>query len=1355
MDGLKYNLTLDATSFEATASRAGAIIRRMSSDFDKSAVSAARAQDAIHKIGSSFKSTVVTLGALRFALMDLDDFLLSFPKSVARAGGEFQRLQTMMEGLSKSTDELTKKFEGLRDMSSVINFSKSAPFEISALADAFIKLKSAGLDPTAGSMSALVNSVSKFGGTSETMKRAAVAIQQMSGKGVISMEELRQQLGEAIPNAMELMARGMGISMAELTDRVSKGTVLSRSALAKMFAQMELDSRGAAERMMQTLPGAISQLKTEFELFQKTVSDQGFTTTLTGFIKEISSFLSSEDGKAFAQSLGKGLNDLTESAIVLARWLAQNIDLIKNLGIALLSIYGGSKAGGAFSNVRAMFAEQQQAQKAMVDEAKRGRDREIADLQKKGTALEKANALAQANAQRAREEQARLNREQIDSFRNYQNKQAEGLAALRRERLADFQQEQQRLRSLQVETARLRAVQIPDGIRPDTNPLNSQQRFRPAANFIPFTEVARGLQGDRLQALEQEIAQSRKLIEEKRKLVAQTSELARSRAGDTVALRSNLAASEEAVNKTRQAIDANNRLIASKSGIVNVAGQAGGALLGFGRSLLAGLGWAAAFALAVEGIIYVFGKFTEAARVAEEQQNRFDRARKGQALDDDPEKFKNEIGALRTSITTLQQERARAVTGLSRTGGESFRLQIQDIDQKIASATQKIKQATELANNANKSVASRQSIQTASSIISDLESQLQTELNASDIFKKYQEKGLVAATETDPLKKAKLQKEFREMGADLRAREFAIWKQLSEARLQGIGTLDQKTQDAAKKGIADKTLTLANQLADVRSTQEFGGSKKGDKAAAPTQSSFEAFIEARRISIAKLQNDAEAVADGYISAYDTYKKASDVVLASNLKNDKGAPLSPADLGLAIDLQAIEYQKTFAKKGVSELAATYEQLKEEQRRTTEALAGNDSTPRLTALDKLLAKLGPASDMIDAELRRQGSSWATWTGMLRGAASVASGNDFLIQLRDQALSLADDLETDEVARERRKTDARIAEIDKRLKAELRFFDAMDNVVGEDLERKERLERAAAENKRMLEKSFEIKTQGPIAQLAQDWGNAMKSLRSASTNWANSFVDQLVEGKLKFADFAKSILQDIAKIAIKNSLSGSIGGLLEGAVGGIGSLLGLNGAKGGQSARINPVTGAMLVEMTPGAGNVVDAVTGGNGEGGGLMSTLTKMFSDIGNTFQSLLASAGSAFSGGGGFISSIASIFGFANGGIMTEFGAVPLRQYANGGIAKSPQLAMFGEGSTPEAFVPLPDGRRIPVAMSARAGSAQGGANVSFNVINQTSQQVSARETGRKFDGRSMILDVVLEAVSSPGSFRDNMKGAMG
>ena len=67
--------------------------------------------------------------------------------------------------------------------------------------------------------------------------------------------------------------------------------------------------------------------------------------------------------------------------------------------------------------------------------------------------------------------------------------------------------------------------------------------------------------------------------------------------------------------------------------------------------------------------------------------------------------------------------------------------------------------------------------------------------------------------------------------------------------------------------------------------------------------------------------------------------------------------------------------------------------------------------------------------------------------------------------------------------------------------------------------------------------------------------------------------------------------------------------------------------------------------------------------------------------------------------------FANGGIMTGDGPLPLNKYASGGIANSPQLAMFGEGRRPEAYVPLPDGRRIPVAMQGGGG----GTAVTVNV----------------------------------------------
>lgn len=84
-------------------------------------------------------------------------------------------------------------------------------------------------------------------------------------------------------------------------------------------------------------------------------------------------------------------------------------------------------------------------------------------------------------------------------------------------------------------------------------------------------------------------------------------------------------------------------------------------------------------------------------------------------------------------------------------------------------------------------------------------------------------------------------------------------------------------------------------------------------------------------------------------------------------------------------------------------------------------------------------------------------------------------------------------------------------------------------------------------------------------------------------------------------------------------------------------------------------------------------------------------------------------------SLSNLFGFAEGGVMTGAGPLPLRRYASGGVASSPQLAMYGEGSVPEAFVPLPDGRRIPVQMRGGGGGRAVVVNIS-NVIGNVASQ---------------------------------------
>lgn len=90
-------------------------------------------------------------------------------------------------------------------------------------------------------------------------------------------------------------------------------------------------------------------------------------------------------------------------------------------------------------------------------------------------------------------------------------------------------------------------------------------------------------------------------------------------------------------------------------------------------------------------------------------------------------------------------------------------------------------------------------------------------------------------------------------------------------------------------------------------------------------------------------------------------------------------------------------------------------------------------------------------------------------------------------------------------------------------------------------------------------------------------------------------------------------------------------------------------------------------------------------------------------------------------SVPNLSGFANGGVMTSSGPAPLKRYSQGGIANRPQLALYGEGSKPEAYVPLPDGRRIPVALQGQdkmrevmgAGPAQGATSPVLNMSFQS------------------------------------------
>ncbi len=63
-----------------------------------------------------------------------------------------------------------------------------------------------------------------------------LALSQMMSKGKISMEELRKQMGEKLPIAVQAMAKALGVSISQMEKLIGKGKVMSADVLPK-FAE--------------------------------------------------------------------------------------------------------------------------------------------------------------------------------------------------------------------------------------------------------------------------------------------------------------------------------------------------------------------------------------------------------------------------------------------------------------------------------------------------------------------------------------------------------------------------------------------------------------------------------------------------------------------------------------------------------------------------------------------------------------------------------------------------------------------------------------------------------------------------------------------------------------------------------------------------------------------------------------------------------------------------------------------------------------------------------------------------------------------------------------------------------------
>lgn len=174
-----------------------------------------------------------------------------------------------------------------------------------------------------------------FGLSAERADLAFSAITQILGKGQLSLEELRQQLGESLPIALRATADGLGVTTGELIKLISTGQVSGRE-----FAT-------AFTKGLSTIPGQVNKTQASINA----LNNQFF-------------FLSAEVGKALEPiqsallqlaadvlkiGVGEGAFDaLRLSAENFQRVLEENPQIAEELGRALERVV--EVATGSLSN---------------------------------------------------------------------------------------------------------------------------------------------------------------------------------------------------------------------------------------------------------------------------------------------------------------------------------------------------------------------------------------------------------------------------------------------------------------------------------------------------------------------------------------------------------------------------------------------------------------------------------------------------------------------------------------------------------------------------------------------------------------------------------------------------------------------------------------------------------------------------------------------------------------------------------------------------------------------------------------------------------------------------------------------
>lgn len=184
-------------------------------------------------------------------------------KSVTGTSAEYVRAQEFI-------NELAEK-QGLE----VNNLQKQyTSFYVAAAG----KLSDSSLEQVFGD---IAKSAAALGLTNEALERSFNAVNQMLSKGTVSAEELRGQLAESLPGAVQAMTRAVQILHPELKNLTEKdlfelikeGKILASEVLPETAKQLALVTGAENAQNVDTLTKSVNRLSNEWKNFIRELND--------------------------------------------------------------------------------------------------------------------------------------------------------------------------------------------------------------------------------------------------------------------------------------------------------------------------------------------------------------------------------------------------------------------------------------------------------------------------------------------------------------------------------------------------------------------------------------------------------------------------------------------------------------------------------------------------------------------------------------------------------------------------------------------------------------------------------------------------------------------------------------------------------------------------------------------------------------------------------------------------------------------------------------------------------------------------------------------------------------------------